>query len=216
MAATRTKFQRERDLEYISNLYLQGWSQQRIAEKLASERDYEVSRVTIGNDLKEVNRRWQENTNIPIDQHRLKELARIDLLEQTYWTQWIASLEDRTIKTKSGKSQFLATKKKNGDVETTPQQQVNQTSSERTETREGNPAFLQGVERCIKLRCDLLGLNAPLKVKQEDWRTQAIEDIKAGRIDYKTLSAAFDDNLAMQLFAAAGKPVMVLPDDGTP
>lgn len=87
---------------------------------------------------------------------------------------------------------------------------------------EGQPAkppSLLAVDRYLRAldhRAKLLGEYAPLKVKQEDWRTQAIEDIKAGRIDYKTLSAAFDDNLAMQLFAAAGKPVMVLPDDGTP
>lgn len=165
MAATRTKFQREHDLEYVSNLYLQGWSQQRIAEKLASERDYEVSRVTIGNDLKEVNRRWQQNTNIPLDEHKIKELARIDKLEAHYWEEYFASKEKRTIKTKSGNSKSTAVKKgKDGkEIEISPPSQVIQATSERIEEREGNPAFLQGVERCIKLRCDLLGLNAPEK-----------------------------------------------------
>lgn len=146
MPGTRTKFQREHDLEKISALYLQGWSQQRIADYLKQERDYEVSRQTISNDLKEVNRRWRESTTIPLDEHKQKELARIDLLEQTYWSAWEKSLEtaehttQRTKDTGNGK-QYDA--------------------SIRKEERDGNPAFLAGVERCIKMRMDLLGLEAP-------------------------------------------------------
>lgn len=47
------------------------------------------------------------------------------------------------------------------------------------------------------------------KVKVEDWRTQAIADIRAGNIPYEALAEAFDETLATQLFAAAGIPVQV-------
>lgn len=40
-----------------------------------------------------------------------------------------------------------------------------------------------------------------------DWRSKAIEDIKAGEIDYKTLVEAFDPDLATELFKLAGVPV---------
>lgn len=40
--------------------------------------------------------------------------------------------------------------------------------------------------------------------KIDDWRSQAIEDIKAGRILYKELAQAFDDDLATTLFREAG------------
>lgn len=43
------------------------------------------------------------------------------------------------------------------------------------------------------------------KVRVEDWRNQAIEDIKAGRILYDPLADEFGDDLATQLFAAAGR-----------
>jgi hypothetical protein len=161
MPATRTKFQRERDLEEISTLYLQGWSQMRIAEKLNSDRDYAITQQTISNDLKEVNRRWRENTVIPIDDHKQKELARIDLLEQTYWSAWDKSLE--TAKTTSTKVKDLPASGK--DKPGSKQYEA----STRNEERDGNPAFLAGVERCIKMRMDLLGLNAP--VKSEDSMT---------------------------------------------
>lgn len=42
------------------------------------------------------------------------------------------------------------------------------------------------------------------RVQTEDWRSQAIEDIRAGRVDYQTLAEAFDDETAAQLFRAAG------------
>lgn len=41
-------------------------------------------------------------------------------------------------------------------------------------------------------------------VKIEDWQSQAIDDIKAGRIDYDALVKAFDIDLATDLFRKAG------------
>lgn len=46
-------------------------------------------------------------------------------------------------------------------------------------------------------------------VKIEDWRSQAIADIKAGRIQFQALAKAFDYDLATELFMLAG----VIPDD---
>lgn len=45
------------------------------------------------------------------------------------------------------------------------------------------------------------------RMKVEDWRTQAIADIQAGRIEYQPLAEAFDHDLATDLFKAAGVPV---------
>lgn len=44
-------------------------------------------------------------------------------------------------------------------------------------------------------------------VKIEDWRTQAIADIRAGKIPYEALADAFDHDLATRLFAEAGVSV---------
>jgi len=38
----------------------------------------------------------------------------------------------------------------------------------------------------------------------EDWRTQAVADIRAGKLTYAALAQAFDHSLAAELFAAAG------------
>lgn len=42
------------------------------------------------------------------------------------------------------------------------------------------------------------------RVQVDDWHTQAIEDIKRGIIDYRSLAEAFDEPTATALFAAAG------------
>lgn len=45
------------------------------------------------------------------------------------------------------------------------------------------------------------------KVRVEDWRSQAIADIRAGAITFDALSEAFSGDLATELFSAAGVPV---------
>lgn len=45
------------------------------------------------------------------------------------------------------------------------------------------------------------------RMKIDDWRSQAIADIRAGHIKYQPLAEAFDDDLATELFKAAGVPV---------
>lgn len=47
------------------------------------------------------------------------------------------------------------------------------------------------------------------RVKVDDWRSQAIEDIKAGRIEFEALANHFDSQLAAELFAAAGVPIQI-------
>lgn len=42
------------------------------------------------------------------------------------------------------------------------------------------------------------------RVQTEDWRAQAVADIKAGRVTYEALVSAFDEPLANELFEQAG------------
>ena len=50
------------------------------------------------------------------------------------------------------------------------------------------------------------------RIVVEDWRSQALADIKAGRIQYQALADMFDTELALQLFHEAGIPVEVGED----
>lgn len=45
------------------------------------------------------------------------------------------------------------------------------------------------------------------KVRVDDWRSQAIEDIKRGLIAFDALVQTFDEDLAVELFKLAGVPI---------
>lgn len=145
----RSDFQREQDYVEIARRYLQGETQASIAEHIG------VTQQQISADLKTIQKRWLKSVTMMIDAAKAKELAKIDLLEQTYWNAWFASITPKEIKS----SEVFTV---NGDGNATKK------ASLKTEQRDGNPAFLAGVDRCIERRCKLLGLDAPVKLADAD------------------------------------------------
>lgn len=73
----------------------------------------------------------------------------------------------------------------------------------------GNPGAVNSFLKVMERRARLLGLDAPTELRVDDWRSQAIADIRMGKISYEALASAFDTSLAAELFAAAGVPVSV-------
>jgi hypothetical protein len=138
MAANkRTKWERERDLERISREYLRGKTQQEMAQLFG------VSQAQISYDLKVLHKRWLDASLLNMAQAKARELAKIDALERTYAEAWESSLKDKETKTAekttagpSGRTRALS----------------------RQEQRDGNPAFLAGIQWCIEQRCRILGL----------------------------------------------------------
>jgi hypothetical protein len=79
----RTPFQRERDLERVTQLYLQGLSQYAIADIIGT-----VTRSQIARDIQEIQKRWREAGLINFNEAVNRELARVDRLEATHWRAW--------------------------------------------------------------------------------------------------------------------------------
>jgi hypothetical protein len=131
--ATRSKAQYERDIFELSRMYCEGIPQWKMAETL------HLSPRQIAYDLVALRKRWFESGVVNFDERRAREVANWDNLERTYWAAWERSLQQRVIKqAKRGKDK--------------------EEQSLRQEERDGNPAYLAGVERCIANRCELLGL----------------------------------------------------------
>jgi hypothetical protein len=143
---TRTKEQREYDLKEISGLYLQGWIQAEIAAHINKTRSYDITRQTITRDIKTIQQRWLESSVRNFDEARAEELAKVDNLELTYWSQFEAS-KDPIVKRRTSKKV---------DGETTE-------ATQEVSLGTGDPRFLQGVQWCIDRRCKLLGLDAPTR-----------------------------------------------------
>lgn len=146
MAANKkvNKFEREAHLHKVQSLYLQGKFQAEIAQETG------VSQPQISYDLATIQRRWRQDTAINLDEAKLKELSRIDVLERTYWDAWENSLSERT---------RSRVEKTGVDAEGNPRGK----SSIEREMLLGVPAYLTGVQWCISERCKLLGLYAPTK-----------------------------------------------------
>ena len=146
-APKRTAFQIERDRRDIADLYLQGWTQARITESINADedRDYQLSRRMIGYDLKALQEAWRESSLIDIDEAKARELAKVDRLEREYWTAWERSRKDaETLRQEgSGEKPSRVVKIKR--------------------PRNGDPAFLRGVQWCIERRCKIIGVDAPSK-----------------------------------------------------
>jgi DNA-binding transcriptional regulator LsrR (DeoR family) len=131
----RTKAERERDLDKIAALYLGERTQAEIAGQLG------VSRQQIGYDLKTLQERWLASSLSSFDANKARELAKIAHLERMYLEAWARSCEEkqttsteRTLVGEAGKAAL------------------------RKESRDGNPAFLEGVRWCIAERIKLRGL----------------------------------------------------------
>ncbi len=150
MAANkRTRIQIEDDRREIASLYLQGKTQQAIAERLS------MTRQMVGYDLKAIQRRLREDTSRNLDEDKARELAKLDELERTHWQAWEDSLEQVTTES----SARTTSDRGEGEGSITEQAAI------RREGKQGNPAYLRGVMECIDRRCKLLGLDSPQKLE---------------------------------------------------
>lgn len=182
----RTFEEREHDLFVEANLYLRGKSLQAIADEI-NHQHAEAGRVihlsvkSIWKDLEEIHTRWVNSALVDYNAKVAKEVARVDQLEATYWEGWERSLQAKTI----DEQQTIFDEIAFAVDQIAP---VTRTKSrKKVEERDGTMTFLQGVERCIDLRCKILGLYSPEKY-QVDWRVEAQ---KAG-VPLKVASEQFE------------------------
>ncbi len=156
-APKRTRFQRELDLARIAAMFLEQRPQTEIAKELG------LVQSVISRDLAEVKRRWRMSSLIDINEAKQRELARIDALESEYWQAWERSCHER--------------------VKTRTEQEGQAIKAIVTrEQRDGNPAFLNGIQNCIEQRCKILGIYEAIKISL-DWHSAVeAQGLDAGEI----------------------------------
>lgn len=179
----RLEQERERDLADIAGWYLRGWSRQSMLDEIARTRPYVLSLTTIKRDLRELEKRWFESQMIDFNEAKSRELQRLDALIEEYWVAWENSKNDaeeimrENISDKQTSTGGEVQTTKDGTViESTPSSSTFERNkvNVRTKGRDGNPRFLEGIERCIVRRCEILGLNAATKIEiDHNWRKQA-------------------------------------------
>lgn len=143
----RSTPEREADFVEIARLYCRGLTHQEIADWLNANRPYRLSRGSISKDVTEIFSRWEQSVKADVERFKLHELGKLDVMEREYWDAWERSKLDVTFKSQTTN----ASDEKHSTVSKT--------------SRDGNPAFLQGVMACIDQRCRILGIYAPTKIE---------------------------------------------------
>ena len=139
----RSPSQKAAHRQLIAALYLQGWIQDDIAKEVG------LSQATVSLDLNVIRETWLESTLMNFNERQAIELAKIDLVEGEYWEAWIRSCALITHRS----------------VYDQTSQSWEQEKIELEQARDGDPRFLEGVLKCVRDRCNILGIKAAEKLE---------------------------------------------------
>jgi hypothetical protein len=154
----RTKTQREEQLVRIAEMHAGGMPQREIA------RQFGLTQAQICRDLKEIYQRWAAADNKPdLKVVRERVLAKLADLEKTYRKAWLESLKPKEVVSKKQVSIPGEATGEGANLKMSADRERNEASL-RTEEREGNVAFLNGILACIDRECKLRGVDAPQKL----------------------------------------------------
>jgi hypothetical protein len=121
----------------VAELYVKGIYQTDIGRMLG------VTQQQVSLDLKVIQRQWLASTLRDFDEAKSEQLAKIDAVERAAWAAWERSCQPREVTIQEVIESENRTKK----VTLRKEQQV------------GDPRFLERIQKCIEMRCDLLGLS---------------------------------------------------------
>ena len=140
----KTNSQYEARLTEVWRLWNRGQRQWQIAAALG------ITDRQVRYDLKTLENRWRAETGAGMAAHKEAQLARIEELFKTYWSSWQTSLNEKqttsTEKSYSGEDDAGARRK----------------AAIKKESRDGNAAYLAGVQWCISEVCKIRGIYAPV------------------------------------------------------
>nr|DAP74661.1 MAG TPA: hypothetical protein [Caudoviricetes sp.] len=157
MAATRKAREKEQDKQLIAPLYFKAYTFREIAESVSAITGRTISHVTVFNDVKEILKESEEARKDFVNNQLTIELGKINKLEREYWEAWEKSKTDQKKKSVEKKDDCEgdpAKGKKKSSTRVLGEEIINM----------GDPRYLAGIERCIEMRCKLLGINGTQKV----------------------------------------------------
>ena len=128
----------------VSTRYAQGASQAEIAEEL------NVTQQHISQVLKKVLDKWTLSNIADIDKIKREELNKLNFLELEYMQAW-------------ERSKLNAEKSITKAESSNPTKPEKYTKQKVSEGQCGDPRYLEGVERVIKRRCEIIGIDAAKK-----------------------------------------------------
>lgn len=160
----RTKTQKLNDFNFITPLFIRGVTYWQITEQLQAQREYSVTYKMVYADVKEIVDQWHDERMELIDKQKTIELKKIDRLEAMYFEAWDRSLQ---LKTKD-------VTKRGGILVNGVMPNPDRVFQEKhTAQGNGDPRFLDGIQWCIDMRCQILGFKKLTQVEAPPMAEQA-------------------------------------------
>ena len=126
-------------------MYLRSEPQWKIAQHFG------VHPGQISRDLRVIQKQWQEQTQLNLDEAKVRELAKLDEIERQAWDAWEKSRKDAETMEVTGMAQ-------GGRGKPDKVKKI-------TKGQAGDSRFLAIVLECQKRRAEILGLDAPKKLE---------------------------------------------------
>ena len=151
----RTREQIEFDRAFCADLFLRGYTYRDIADRLNADLEkrklnYRLTMPMVYYDIQQMLIEWKRNQLESIDQYVTAELQKLDKMEVEAWSAWEMS--------KQSKKKNEVKKGGNGGLS----RQI--MTKEVTETRCGNPRYLDLLLNIQQRRAKMLGFDAPIKI----------------------------------------------------
>jgi hypothetical protein len=185
----RTRMIKANHMYQEAQMYLQGYSQAQIAKTL------NVAVMTVNKDLAEVRERWVQSAIIDFTERTGAELEKIDKLEMEYIEGYERSKKSRITVIKKRlpiyrekESGRLYVSKEGGLIDSAGEpveiagkkkERVDEIIIEesiKTENRDGDPTWLNGIAHCIDMRLKLFGLYRTISVPGPEGSSEQTEE----------------------------------------
>lgn len=139
-------------IDFMMRLYIEGHTFKDIAAQMQEVHSHKISHVQVFTRVKQELADWQERRDDFIESYKIVELEKLNRVENEYWKAWYRSQKEatETMEKTIGKGEAAVLTEEGTKVK----------------QRDGSSSFLQGIERCIAQRCQILGLYAPAKVDE--------------------------------------------------
>lgn len=132
------KLEKAEVLKTITRLYIQGYYQSDIAKQV------NISQQQVSRYINKIINEWKNSDLININEHKKKELEKLNVIESEAWQAWHNSTKEKLTKIARNKNEVTE-------------------KTVKSEDNYGNSIFLKIVLDCIDKRCKILGLNAPVQ-----------------------------------------------------
>lgn len=137
-------------------------NQTRIRALLETDHGIKIDRSTVAKMIAKQRKLWRESAETDFTEEQTQVLEEIELVKFTYWQEWERSQKDIEETSQMAEESGEQIKEVDGQPIPVLVKDIKKRATNKTRERLGDPRFLQGVERMIEQRRQVLGIDKPV------------------------------------------------------